>query len=91
MMAGNGFSPQLHPRIPPWMPIDAPPMNHAGMSQGKHQHQQGGHGPGDFDEAAGERHGPGGAEMRNWLQASSPFTLLNSVEPARSMCARTWD
>ena len=46
------------------MPIGAPPMNHAGMSQGKHQHQQGGRGLGDFDEVAGKRIRPGGAEMQ---------------------------
>ena len=50
---------------------------HTGTPQGKHQHRQGGHGPGDCDEAAGERYGPGEAR-RDWLQVSSTFTPLSS-------------
>ena len=38
--------------------------DHTGTPQGKHQHRQGGHGPGDCDEAAGERYGPGDAKTR---------------------------
>ena len=49
LMAGDGSPPQIPPSMQPSMPIGAPPMNHAGMSQGKCQHQQGGHEPGDFD------------------------------------------
>ena len=64
MMAVRDFPPQMRPSMPPWMPIGAPPMSQAGMSHGKHQHQQGGHGPGDFVKAAGDRHGPGDAEMQ---------------------------
>ena len=64
MMVVRAFPPQMPPSMPPWMPIGAPPINHAGMSHRKHKHQQGGHGPGDLDKAAGDRHGPGDAPMQ---------------------------
>ena len=77
MMAGDVVSPQMRPSSPHWMPIGAPPINHTGISQGMHQHQQCGHGPGDCNKM--QRNATGQAMQRQKLVTSfSNFASLSS-------------